>query len=66
MKRTPKKREAIAVPSDVKIILKPVIEPIEQFLTRTDLVQDILIRLILLARKNGRPKSAEENYEEAA
>lgn len=51
---------------DFKIILHPHFERPEEFEKRTQEVQEILTKIILLARKRGRPSQKEVPYEEAA
>ncbi|RYZ88503.1 MAG: hypothetical protein EOP06_10850 [Proteobacteria bacterium] len=61
-----KKRTPVEVPADVRILLKPIVEEREHFRLRADQVQELLVRMIMIARKTGRPRATEENYEEAA
>lgn len=61
-----RKRNPVEVPADVRILLRPIVEGREAFQQRTEQVQDLLVRMILIARKSGRPKATEGNYEEAA
>ena len=49
-----------------RIIFCPVAESSEAFQKRRDEVQSIMIRMILLGRKKGRPSAKEEEYEKAA
>ncbi len=57
---------ATAVPSDIKILLKEVVESSGEFQKRIDQTQVLIVQMILLARKRGRPSEKEEQYEEAA
>lgn len=49
-----------------RIIYCPVAESSEAFQKRRDEVQSIMVRMILLGRKKGRPSTKEEEYEKAA
>ena len=66
LKKLRKKREVVSIPLNVKVIYKPVFEHCEQFRERRKQVQEILARMVAIARKNGRPKLLEDDYEEAA
>ncbi|RYZ93281.1 MAG: hypothetical protein EOP06_01535 [Proteobacteria bacterium] len=61
-----RKRTPVEVPADVRILLRPIVEGSEAFQKRTEQVQDLLVQMILIAKKTGRPKATEGNYEEAA
>lgn len=49
-----------------RLIFYPVAELPESFRKRRDEVQAIMIRMILLGQKKGRPSTKEEAYEKAA
>lgn len=51
---------------EIKVELIPSLESDEAFSNRTHEVQQIIKRVILIARKRGRPSMKEEEYEQAA
>ncbi len=51
---------------DIDLIYMPTIEPSDIFEKRFNNVQSILVRMILIGQKKGRPISKEYSYEEAA
>lgn len=51
---------------EMRLIYFPTAEPTELFQKRLGDVQSILVRMILIGRKKGRPSSKEVIYEEAA
>lgn len=54
------------VADDIEVILIPKVESDAAFDERTQEVQEILKKVLLLARKKGRPSRKEEDYEQAA
>lgn len=54
------------VRDDIDVVLIPKIESGMDFENRTQEVQEIIRKMILLAGKRGRPSKKEEEYEEAA
>lgn len=66
MTRSRKSKFPTDIVNDIKIIFHPHFEKTEEFEKRTQEVQEMLIKIILLARKRGRPSTKEEAYEEAA
>jgi len=54
------------VSEDICLIYCPTAEPTDLFQKRLCDVQSILVRMIMIGRKKGRPSSKEVSYEEAA
>ena len=61
-----KKKAVVEVPDDIKVLLIPHRESVENFRQRTNEVHDMLVRMILIARKQGRPNLKEMPDEKAA
>ena len=61
-----KKKAVVEVPDDIKIHFVPHRESVQCFRQRTNEVHDLLVRMILIARKQGRPNLKEIPDEEAA
>lgn len=55
-----------SVADDIEIVLIPKIESASEFEERTQEVQEILKKIILLSGKRGRPSKKEDDYEQAA
>lgn len=54
------------VSDDIEVVLIPKAESDALFEARTQQVQEILKKVLLLARKKGRPSRKEDEYEQAA
>lgn len=54
------------VADDIEVVLIPKVESDASFEERTQEVQEILKKVLLLARKKGRPSRKEDEYEQAA
>ncbi len=66
MTRGRKRNPLFAVRSDLPVTLYPTSEPGSEFMKRHDEVQSIIVKMILLSKRRGRPSEQDQDHEEAA
>ncbi len=66
MTRGRKRNPLFAVRSDLPVMLHPTSEPASDFMKRHDEVQSIVVKMILLSKRRGRPSEQDQDHEEAA